>query len=72
MTDTNDKASPAQASSEPTKAVDSGGQPMREYDRTGLYPKEGKAFRLWAILGWNLLVVAILAVVSAALNFILL
>jgi hypothetical protein len=44
----------------------------REYDRSGLYPEEGKAFRLWAILGWNLLVVALMAAAAAALNIILL
>lgn len=72
MTDTNDTPPPAQAAPEPTAAVDAAAPPVREYDRTGLYPKEGKAFRLWAILGWNLLVVAILAVAAAVLNFVLL
>jgi hypothetical protein len=60
-----DAGSTAPAGPEPTVAP-------REYDRSGLYPEEGKAFRLWAILGWNLLVVALLAAAAAALNLILL
>ena len=44
----------------------------REYDRSGLYPEEGKAFRIWALLAWLTGVVAFLAAASAALNFILL
>lgn len=43
----------------------------REYEKSGLYPKNGKPFRLWALLGGLTLVIAMLAGVSALLNFIL-
>lgn len=44
----------------------------REYEQSGCYPAEGKAFRIWAQLGWLTLVVVLLAGSAAALNFILL
>jgi len=44
----------------------------REYDTTGFYPAEGKKFRVWALLGWNLLVMVLVAVAAAVLNFMLL
>lgn len=47
-------------------------KPPREYDKSGFYPEKGKPFRIWALLGWNLLVIALIALASAALNFILL
>ena len=47
-------------------------QSERQYDRSGFYPGEGKAFRIWALLGWLTAVVVLLAGVSALLNFVLL
>jgi len=47
-------------------------KPQREYDRTGFYPPEGKAFRVWALLGWLLVVIALLAVAAAVVNIIVL
>jgi hypothetical protein len=44
----------------------------REYDKSGLYPAKGKAFRIWALLAWLSGVIVVLAGVSALLNFILL
>lgn len=45
----------------------------REYDRSGLYPSGGgKAFRIWALLGWLAGVIVVLAGVSALLNILLL
>ena len=44
----------------------------REYEKSGMYPANGKPFRLWALLGWLSLLIAVLAGVAAALNFILL
>lgn len=44
----------------------------REYDRTGFYPAEGKKFRIWALLGWNLLIIALTALAAAVLNNLLL
>lgn len=45
---------------------------LRKYEQSGFYPSEGKAFRIWALLGWLSLVVILLAAAAAALNFILL
>lgn len=42
---------------------------QREYDRSGFYPAEGKKFRVWALLGWNALVIVILALLAALLNY---
>jgi hypothetical protein len=44
----------------------------REYDSTGFYPAEGKKFRIWALLGWNLLIIVLTAVAAAVLNNVLL
>jgi hypothetical protein len=44
----------------------------REYDTTGIYPAEGKPFRLWALLFWNVAVIVVIAIASALLNYILL
>lgn len=41
----------------------------REYEQSGLYPANGKPFRLWALLGWLTLLIAALAGVAALLNF---
>jgi hypothetical protein len=54
------------------KPEDTHSAPEREYEKSGMYPAEGKAFRLWALLGWLTGVIAVLAVISAVLNFILL
>lgn len=43
----------------------------REYEKSGLYPKNGKPFRLFALLGWLTLSVVIIAGISYALNIIL-
>jgi hypothetical protein len=40
----------------------------RAYDRTGFYPSEGKKFRIWALLGWNVAIIVLIAVISAAIN----
>lgn len=45
---------------------------QREYDKTGFYPENGKPFRIWALLGWNLAIIVVIACAAAALNFILL
>jgi hypothetical protein len=46
-------------------------QPAREYEKSGLYPPNGKPFRVWALLGFLLLVVALLAGASALLDILL-
>ncbi len=59
--------------SEDSKDTTAGTEP-RQYDRTGFYPGEGegKPFRVWALLGWNLLVVVLVAIAAAVLNLLLL
>ncbi|MES2624951.1 MAG: hypothetical protein V4628_06720 [Pseudomonadota bacterium] len=54
------------------KPEDTHSVPEREYEKSGMYPAEGKAFRLWALLGWLTGVMVVLAAVSALLNYILL
>lgn len=54
------------------KSEDTHSAPEREYDKSGLYPTQGKAFRIWALLAWLTGVIVVLAAVSALLNFILL
>jgi hypothetical protein len=46
--------------------------PRREYEKSGLYPANGKPFRLWALLGWLTALIVVLAAVSALLNFLVL
>jgi hypothetical protein len=46
--------------------------PVREYEQSGLYPKDGKPFRLWALLGGLILLVLALAGVAVLLNLLLL
>jgi len=43
----------------------------RTYDRTGFYPPEGegKKFRIWALLGWNVAIIVLIALISAAINY---
>jgi len=45
--------------------------PPRQYEKSGCYPKEGRAFRVWALFGSLTLVIVLLAGVSALLNFLL-
>ncbi len=45
--------------------------PMREYEKSGLYPANGKPFRLWALLGFLMLVIAVLAGAAALLDILL-
>lgn len=47
-------------------------KPAREYDKSGFYPENGKPFRIWALLGWNLGVIILIAAAAAVLNFVLL
>jgi len=47
------------------------GEP-RAYEQSGLNPPAGKPFRLWALLGWLTLLIALLAGVAVLLNFLLL
>jgi hypothetical protein len=42
--------------------------PEREYEKSGLYPKEGKSFRILALLGWLAVIVVLLAVAAAVLD----
>lgn len=51
---------------------DSRKQPVREYEKSGCYPENGKPFRLWGLLGWLALLTVVLAGVSALLNVLLL
>lgn len=44
----------------------------REYEKSGLYPENGKPFRVLALLGWLAVIVVCLAGAAAALNIILL
>ena len=44
----------------------------REYEKSGLYPADGrKPFRLWALLGFLMLVIAFLAGAAALLDILL-
>lgn len=42
--------------------------PAREYEQSGCYPAKGKPFRIWALLGGLMLVIALLAGAAALLN----
>ncbi len=44
---------------------------QREYEKSGLYPENGKPFRMWALFGWLTLLIVVLAGASVALNFML-
>jgi hypothetical protein len=46
--------------------------PVREYEQSGLYPKHGKPFRIWALLGGLMLVILALAGVAALINILVL
>jgi hypothetical protein len=62
-----DNTEPGAAEPEPPDAP-----APREYEQSGLYPAQGKPFRLWALLGWLSLLIVVLAGVSALLNILLL
>ena len=47
-------------------------QPEREYEKSGLYPKDEKPFRIFALLGFIVGVVVLLAVAAAILDLTLL
>ncbi|HEY0961979.1 MAG TPA: hypothetical protein VGE69_06450 [Pseudomonadales bacterium] len=47
-------------------------RPAREYEKSGCYPEGGKPFRVWALLGGLMLVIALLAGAAALLNVLLL
>lgn len=59
MSDTNE--------SKPTQATKE-----REYEKSGLYPENGKPFRILALLGWLGAIVVCLAGAAAILNIVLL
>lgn len=44
-------------------------EPAREYEKSGLYPENGKPFRVFALLGWLAAVVVLMAVAAAILDF---
>lgn len=46
-------------------------KPQREYERSGCYPENGRPFRIWALVGGLLLVIVLMAGVSALLNYLL-
>jgi len=46
-------------------------KPEREYEKTGLYPKNDKPFRVWVLLGWLGVIVVALAAVAALLDTLL-
>jgi hypothetical protein len=52
----------------PDKPAEPGADPAREYEKSGLYPANGKPFRLWRLLGFLVLVMAAIAAASALLN----
>jgi hypothetical protein len=44
--------------------------PVRDYEKSGLYPSDGsKPFRVWALLGFLSLVIAAIAGAAVLLNF---
>jgi multidrug efflux pump subunit AcrB len=46
--------------------------PEREYEKSGMYTKEGKSFRILALLGCLAVIVVLLAVAAAVLDLTLL
>lgn len=68
MTTMNEQVpAPANADAKAAPATARNGAP-RAYEQSGLYPADGKPFRLWALLGWLTLVIVGLAVAAALLN----
>jgi len=43
----------------------------REYEKSGLYPKNDKPFRMFALLGWLGLIVILMAAAAAILDYML-
>lgn len=43
----------------------------REYEKSGLYPKEGKAFHLWGLLGALVGIIVFIAISAIVLDRIL-
>jgi hypothetical protein len=58
----------AKASAQPQAVVDAVQTSGRQYDRSGLYPKDGEPFRLWMLLGWNIAIIVVIAIAAALLN----
>jgi hypothetical protein len=59
-------------SDKPENRSEAAPAPTREYEKSGLYPADGrKPFRLWALLGFLLLVIAVLAGAAALLDILL-
>jgi hypothetical protein len=57
-------------SGKPENNSEQGPATAREYEKSGLYPADGsKPFRIWALLGALMLVIAFLAGVAVLLNF---
>ena len=57
------------------KAVDNtsvDATPEREYEQSGMYPENGKPFRMFALLGWLAGIVVFMLVAAAVLDLILL
>lgn len=46
-------------------------EPVREYEKSGLYPENGKSFRILALLGWIGVVVVFLAIAAGTLDYLL-
>ncbi|MGM0632457.1 MAG: hypothetical protein ACQETO_04700 [Pseudomonadota bacterium] len=44
-------------------------KPQREYERSGLYPRQGKSFRVFALLGVLLLVILFMAGAAALIDW---
>ena len=47
-------------------------QPEREYEKSGMYPSEGKPFRMYALLGWLAVIVVVRMAAAAVLDLMLL
>lgn len=45
--------------------------PEREYEQSGLHPKDGKGFHLWGLLGFLAGIIALIAVAAIVLDRIL-
>lgn len=58
--------------SDTNPAKPTSGTEEREYEKSGLYPENGKPFRILALLGWLGVVVACLAGAAAILDIVLL
>ncbi|MDP1930378.1 MAG: hypothetical protein Q8L60_02860 [Gammaproteobacteria bacterium] len=52
----------------PDTSVDASCDEDREYEKSGLYPKDGKPFRLFALLGFLAGVIVFIAVSAVVLD----